>query len=298
VTRVLDQAEKARPDERSARESLAEWREGQDQLRAMLYYARGRIEKSRDDSDAAVKDFSQSYAVRPNALAAKGLGEIAELRQDTATAIEEYSLAFVLPEEGPAGRVDRRDVRRKLGNSWRQQHGSESGLGEAILAAYDRVSAPPAAAQAAPAAVNKGAKDAFSFVVRRMDGSAMPLEPLKGKVVALSFWATWCGPCRELEPQFDGVAKAYSKNADVAFLAVNVDEDEAQVSHFVAHERWDVPIVYADGLDDFLKVDSLPTVLVLGRSGEIAYRINGLPPEGVGDSLTSAIQMALAAAAP
>jgi len=297
VTRVLDRAEKS-PEEKPARESQAEWRAGQDQVRATLYYARGRIEKSQHDNTDAAKDFSQSYAVLPNALAAKGLGEIAELRQDITASTEEYLLAFVLPEDGPVGRVDRLDVRRKLGNVWRQGHGSDSGLGEAILAAYDRVSAPPTDAQAPAAAANKEAKDAFAFVVRRSDGAAMPLAQLKGKIVALSFWATWCGPCRELEPQFNRVATAYAKNPDVIFLAVNVDEDETQVAPFLAHQKWDVPVVYADGLDDFLKVDSLPTVLLMGRSGEIAYRIDGLPPEGVDESLTLAIQMALGAAAP
>ncbi len=297
ITRVLDRADKTQPEEKPARESVAEWRAGQDQLRATLYYARGRIEKSQGNNGDAAKDFSQSYAVLPNALAAKGLGEVAELRQDTAAATEEYLLAFVLPEDGPVGRVDRRDVRLKLGNVWRQMHGSDAGLGEAILAAYDRVSAPASGAQAAPSAVNKDAKDAFAFVLRRVDGAAVPLAPLKGKIVVLSFWATWCGPCRELEPEFNRVAAAYVKNADVVFMAANVDDDETQVSPFLAHQKWDVPVVYADGLDDFLKVDSLPTVLVLGRSGEIAYRINGLPPEGIDESLTLAIQKAIGGAA-
>jgi thiol-disulfide isomerase/thioredoxin len=297
VTRVLDRAEKAAPEEKPARESLAEWREGQDQLRATLYYARGRIEKSQSSNDAAAKDLSQSYAVLPNALAAKGLGEIAELRRDAAGATEEYLLAFVLPEESPVGRADRREVRLQLGNVWRQAHGSDAGLGEAILAAFDRVSAPTVDAQAGPASLNKGAKDAFAFVLRRPDGAAVPLAPLKGKIVALSFWATWCGPCRELEPEFNRVADAYAKNPDVVFLAVNVDDDETQVLPYLKHQKWDVPVMYADGLEDFLKVDSLPTVVLLGRSGEIAYRINGLPPEGVDESLTLAIQAALGAPA-
>jgi thioredoxin-related protein len=66
----------------------------------------------------------------------------------------------------------------------------------------------------------------------------------------------------------------------------------------VAHEKWTVPIVYADGLDDFMKVESLPTVVILDRSGKVTYRIDGFPEEGFQENLTTAIQTALAPAKP
>jgi len=296
VSRVLDRVEKTPPDEKPSSESLAEWQQGHLQLLAALYYVRGQIETSRKDFESAVKDLRKSNASQPNALAAEKLGEIAELRNDPAGAIDEYALAFALPEDGPAGKVDRRDLRRKLGNVWRQVHGSEKGLGDAILEAYDGAYPPQAeSAAAAPASRNKNAKDAFEFVVRRLDGSAFPLAPFRGKVVVLSFWATWCEPCQELEPLFNAVARNYVGNPDVVFFAVNTDDDESQVAPFVAVQKWDVPVIYADGLDDFMKVDSLPTVLIIGRGGNIVYRVGGLPPEGFSDSLAAAIQSALGA---
>jgi thiol-disulfide isomerase/thioredoxin len=296
VSRVLDRVEKALPDEKPASESLAEWQDGHNQLLAALYYVRGQVETSQKDYDAAAKDLRKSIASRPNALASEKLGEIAELRNDPVGAIDEYVLAFALPEDGPAGKVDRRDLRRKLGNAWRQVHGSDKGLGDAILAAYDRAYPPQADAATAPAARNKNAKDAFEFVVRRLDGSALSLAPFRGKVVVLSFWATWCEPCQELEPLFNQVARSYVGNSEVAFFAANTDDDETQVPPFVASQKWDIPVIYADGLDDFMKVDSLPTVLVLGRGGNIVYRVGGLPPEGFTESLAAAIQKALSPA--
>jgi thiol-disulfide isomerase/thioredoxin len=294
VTRVLDRIEKAQPSDKPARVSLAEWQNGQSQLRAALYYVRGSIEKTQRNFDPAVKDFQESYSIRPSALAAEALGEIAELHQDFNQAIEQYSRAFVLPETGPAGTVDRRDLRLKLGNVWRQAHGSDQGLGAGILAAFDSLSAPSSPTQK-PAARNDGAADTFAFVLRRMDGTPMPLAPLKGKVVVLSFWATWCGPCRELEPVFDQVAKAYAGNSGIAFLAVDTDDDETLVAPFLAGQKWDVPVAFADGLDGFMKIAALPTVVVLGRNGAIAYRVSGLAPSALFDSLTNAVQAALAA---
>ena len=302
VTRILDRLEKASPEERPARESVAEWQDGQAQLRAALYYVRGQVEISQRNFDAAVKDVQMSNSIRPNALAAKTLGEVAEIRGDFPAAIDEYIQAFTLPESGPAGTVNRRDVLRELTNTWRQVHGSEQGLGDAILSAYGRVAlpSPPGGPTAPPSATaatasNKDAKDVFSFTVRRLDGSAVTLDSLKGKIAVLSFWATWCAPCRELEPIFNTVARTYGRNPDVAFFAVDVDEDEAQVPGFVAHEKWDVPVIYSDGLDVFMKADTFPTVVVLGRTGEIVYRAGGFPRNGFADSLTAAIQAALPA---
>ena len=293
VSRVLDRIDKSTAAEKPARVSQAEWQQHHDELRAALYNLRGQIEKAQHDDAAAEKDLRMSYSVRPNAVAAEQLGEIAEMRQDYATAAQEYLLAFALPEDGPVGKVNRREVRKRLGNVWRQLYGSEQGLGEAVLAQYDLLGAVPALAAASPAAGNKNAKDAYAFVLRKLDGAAVPLAADRGKVLVLSFWATWCGPCRELEPQFVQVAKNYAGNSAIAFYAVNTDEDESLVGPFLAHEKWDVPVVYADGLDDFVKVESLPTVMILDRAGKITYRINGYPPEGFAENLTDAIQAAV-----
>jgi thiol-disulfide isomerase/thioredoxin len=291
ASRVLDRIEKSKPDERPVRSSIAEWQEHRDNLRAALYFLRGQIEDAQHRYDAATNDLRMSFSIRPNSAAAKVLGEIAELHKDEIEAIEEYTFAFVLPENGPVGKVDRREVRWKLGNIWLQVHGSEKGLGEEILAVYDSLNAPPA--NPGPVARNKKAKDPFAFVLRNVDGTTTSLEPLKGKIVVLSFWATWCGPCQVLEPQLGQIARAYSGNSSLAFFEVNTDEDETLVAPFLAHEKWELPVVYADGLDEFLGVISLPTVMILDRNGKIAYRVNGFSPNGFSESLVAAIQAAL-----
>jgi thiol-disulfide isomerase/thioredoxin len=291
VTRVLDRVEKATPDEKPARSSQAEWQHEEEGLRVALYSLRGKIEKQQQIYDAARNDLEMSYRLRANALAAEQLGEIAEIEKDLAQAIKHYLEAFVLPENGPGGTVDHREVRQKLGNVWRQVHGSDQGLGDAILAAYDSSNTTPKNTR--PAAKNKDVKELFAFTLRRLDGSALPLAQFKGKNLVLSFWATWCGPCRELEPQFANVAQTYSGNSDIAFFAVDADEDESRVPPFLAREKWSVPVIFADGLDDFLRVNTLPTVIVIDRAGKIVYRASGLTEEGFPEALTTAIQEVL-----
>ncbi|MFZ0037044.1 MAG: TlpA disulfide reductase family protein, partial [Candidatus Acidiferrales bacterium] len=109
----------------------------------------------------------------------------------------------------------------------------------------------------------------------------------------LSFWATWCGPCRELEPLFSRVAGAYAERTDVVFFAVNVDEDETLVKPFVEAQKWAMPEIFADGLDDLLRVTALPTVIVLDRGGRIAYRANGYQSEEFEERLTTAVENTL-----
>jgi hypothetical protein len=93
------------------------------------------------DTVAAQKDFEASYAVLPSATAAEQLAEIAELKKDLNTAIEQYARAFVLADSA-SGSSSRREIRKKIGNVWRLARGSEIGLGEYLLQTYDEVSNP------------------------------------------------------------------------------------------------------------------------------------------------------------
>jgi thiol-disulfide isomerase/thioredoxin len=289
--RVLDRVEKTPPDEKSARVSQADWRAQQDQLRVSLYDLRGKIDELQKNYDLAIKDFDASNHIRPNAVAEQHLGAIAELQDNLHVAADHYMNAFVLPENGPGGAVDRKIIRQNLSNVWREMRGTDAGLGEAILAAFDRVQAGPQTPR--PKDRNRDLKDPLSFVVRQINGTPVPLATLRGRVMILSFWATWCGPCRELEPLFSKVAMSYAGRSDVAFYAVNVDEDENLVKAFIESQKWTMPEIYADGLDDLLRVTALPTVLILDRNGKIAYRANGYQSEQFEERLTTAVENTL-----
>ena len=288
VSRVLDRVQKSTPTERPERVSLQEWQDHRDTILSQLYALRGQIGKSQRLYDAAIKDLQMSYALRANAVAAEALGEIAEIQKDLGRAVQEYSLAFVLPESGPAGKVDRSEIRLKLGNVWKETHGSEQGLGEQILTTYDYLR--PGAASDSPAARNSGAQDLYSFVLRRLDNTPLFVAPYRGKTLVLSFWATWCTPCHILEPMFDQIAKNYTGDPNLFFFSINTDDDQTLVAPFVAREKWAVPVAFADGMDEFLKVETLPTVLIIDRKGKIVYRVGGFTPNTFSEELTTAIQ--------
>jgi thiol-disulfide isomerase/thioredoxin len=292
ATRVIDRLEKSSAKVRPPYVSEAEWEAQQKKLQTSIYLIRGRLQMKKRNYDAAVADLETSYRLLPNPAAALHLGEIAELRKEQDKAIHNYVAAFVLPEQYGLA-VDRREVRRKLGNIWQLVHGNEVGLGEQLLEAYDRLAAEPNPAE--PHERNKGAAGPFDFVLRRPDGtSPVKLAEWKGKVLVLNFWATWCLPCRELEPLFEQVGRQFEGQSDVVFLAVNGDEDESRVRPYLEREKIGTIVVFADGLERLLAIKAFATVIVLDRAGKIIYRTKGFAPEGFAEGLAGAINLALA----
>jgi len=294
-TRVLQYVEKTSATEKSPRVSQQEWEteKGRDQSAILLL--RGRLYMKLHDNAAAQKDLETSYAVLPSAGAAEKLGEIAELTKDLNVAIREYARAFVLAEAA-TGTASRHEVRQKLGNVWRLLHGSEDGLGEYLLHTYDDVAAP---ASGSKTRRNPEAKDPYEFTLRTApDGAPFRLAKMRGKLLVLNFWATWCGPCHAMEPLFERVAAAFQGTPDVLFLSANCDEDESLVPPYLKDERLRTTVVYADGLDHLLAVNSFPTLIILDRGGKIAYRADGFDPDTVEHELAEAVTRALAAPAP
>jgi thiol-disulfide isomerase/thioredoxin len=207
------------------------------------------------------------------------------------SAIQEYARAFALAE-GKNRNISRAEIRKKLGNVWPLAHGSDIGLGEYLLLTYDEVSRSSTVAKPRK---NADAREPADFTLRKApDGTAFPLKDSKRKVLVVNFWATWCGPCHALEPLFARVAEDFQANPDALFLAANCDEDESLVKSYLEEDKPRTAVVFADGLDHFLKVNSFPTIVVIDRDGKIAYRSDGFEPDSFEPNLSAAVRRALA----
>src|SRR5467141_1265593 len=291
ATRVLEFVERDSSREKSPKISPEDWAIEKKRDRMSVLTLRGRLELKLKDTVAAQKDFEASYAILPGSPAAEQLGEIAEMKKDSKGAIEQYARAFALADT-TTGTSSRREIRQKLGNVWRLTHGSDAGLGEYLLLTFDEISQ---ASLAAKPKKNADAREPSDFMLRKApEGTAFPLKDTKGKVLAINFWATWCGPCHALEPLFARVAADFQANPDVLFLAADCDEDESLVAGYLQEHKPRTPVVFADGLDRFFAVNSFPTVMVIDRVGRIAFRSEGFDSDGFGPKLAAAIRRALA----
>ena len=151
-------------------------------------------------------------------------------------------------------------------------------------------STPPPAADSGPAAATdeapliqllKDPVDVPAFTVRDIDGKTISLADLKGKVVLVNFWATWCPPCRAEIPD---LVKLQDKYRDkLVVLGISEDEvDPAQVKAFATAQKMNYPIVMAttELRQIFKGVAALPTTFVLDTEGKIQMRHVGmLDPE-------------------
>jgi thiol-disulfide isomerase/thioredoxin len=302
-TRLLDRVSKADPDSRPQQLTLEDWQAGRNKFMADLYVLRGRMQHHLHKNDDAVKDLSAAFRLVPTAEAALTLGEIAEENKRADEAIHQYAMAFVLAAEqsGDAQNppLDRERLRSRMGNLWRFSHDSNLGLGDIVLSAYDHNHDAAKAEKIDAPVYNKDVTDPLQFSLRHVDGTApRKLSDSHGKVVVVNFWTTWCAYCTQMESMLGDLRTKFSGREDVVFLAINTDEEESGVVPFLQNQKTGGVLVFADGVDQAFHVQSIPTILILDKTGKIAYRTQGFAPDGFADLASAAITKASAATAP
>lgn len=107
------------------------------------------------------------------------------------------------------------------------------------------------------------------------DSERTNLRSYTGKVLILDFWASWCQPCAEAWPHLQALRDA-ERSRGLEVLTVNVQEHDTVARQFAGRLNLTLPIVrHSASLDEALRVDRLPTVLVVDRQGRIRVRFDG-----------------------
>lgn len=119
------------------------------------------------------------------------------------------------------------------------------------------------------------AAPAFSFSDAK--GKMMSTADLKGKVVFINFWATWCPPCRAEMPSLNILYNEFKEDDRFVFLFINEDEDRSKAVKYLKESGFTVPLVTRAGsVPGELYSGTLPTTLVLDKEGAVVLKHEGV----------------------
>ncbi|MBI5463623.1 MAG: redoxin domain-containing protein [Ignavibacteriales bacterium] len=148
---------------------------------------------------------------------------------------------------------------------------------------------------------NKALKDrvnkpAVDFALKNLDGSVVKLSELRGKVVVVDFWATWCGPCKASFPYLQKVYDKYKANPNIVILAVNTWENKSGtervelVKKFIADNKYTFTVIYDEDNKYVEKygVEGIPTKFIIDKKGYIQFKKIGF---GGGDEMMNEMSL-------
>lgn len=145
-------------------------------------------------------------------------------------------------------------------------------------------------------------KPSHDFTLKDLSGTPVTLAALKGKVIVIDFWATWCGPCKASFPYLQKVYEKYQHNDNVRFLVIDTWERQkdyaatvANAKKFVEDNKYTYPVLI-DGDSKVVEaygVEGIPTKFILGKDGNIAFESIGFNGPEMDEELTQEIDLLL-----
>jgi peroxiredoxin len=120
---------------------------------------------------------------------------------------------------------------------------------------------------------------AAAFQLPAAAGDPVSLAGLKGQVVLINFWASWCGPCRQEMPVLDQLYRKY-KPAGFTLLGVNVEPKSADALGFLKTTPVSFPILFdtQSKVSNLYEVAGMPSTVIVDRKGTVRYVHQGYKP--------------------
>ena len=135
-----------------------------------------------------------------------------------------------------------------------------------------------------------------NFSLTSLEGKPLTRDNLKGKVVLLDFWATWCAPCRAAIPHLIDIYETY-KDQGLEVIGVSLDQgDRLDVVDFVKRNHIPYPIAIGTNnsiVKDMGNITSLPTMILLSKKSSIEFKVVGFNAE-ISQKLESKLKKLLA----
>jgi cytochrome c-type biogenesis protein len=152
----------------------------------------------------------------------------------------------------------------------------------------------PDTTKAAPARIEVGAP-APAYAATSLAGDSVSLAGLRGKVVLMNVWATWCGPCRKEIPELRALHTKYKdRGLEVVGISVDAEGTDDAIRSFLQEFKMDYPIWRDpnEGVSSLFRLAGVPATLLIDRSGVIRWRATGaIEPRDT--TLSGAIERAI-----
>jgi thiol-disulfide isomerase/thioredoxin len=130
---------------------------------------------------------------------------------------------------------------------------------------------PPAAARPAPTP-----QADYRLALRTLDGRATTLGELRGQVIVLNLWATWCPPCVAEMPGLQRLHESV-KGERIVLALVSLDEKPGAAQRFAARRGFSMPLYTLNGvLPPVFATESIPTTFIIAPNGDIVSRHEGM----------------------
>lgn len=124
---------------------------------------------------------------------------------------------------------------------------------------------------------NKDLPAATSFSFINAEGNTATTNDLKGKVVFINFWASWCPPCRAEMPGLENLYKELKNDARLVFLFINEDNDKNKAIQYLQKNHFTIPLYSREGyVSDDLFSGTLPTTVIIDKQGKIVLKHQGM----------------------
>lgn len=128
-----------------------------------------------------------------------------------------------------------------------------------------------------PVVVNTSNK-AIDFELTALNGDKVKLSDLKGKVVVLNFFATWCPPCKLEMPDFVATMGEMKDNSNIRFIFVDAGEDKADINKYLKLKKYEIMNPLLDDNGDVMNaygVSGIPSTFIIDKNGNIKFHREG-----------------------
>ncbi|KQN37980.1 thioredoxin [Pedobacter sp. Leaf41] len=123
----------------------------------------------------------------------------------------------------------------------------------------------------------KAAMDLSGIKFQDAKGNAIDLGNLKGKVIFLNFWATWCPPCRAEMPSINKLYQKFKDDKNVVFIFADADGDLEKSVKFMTNRKYEMPVFKVTStIPDQIFSGALPTTVIFDKQGRLSFRHEGI----------------------